>query len=454
MAVTSAHATIAARIERIPLFSLHRKFVFVLGIGTFFDLFDVALGGLLAAILANLYHLNTFQTAAVIASGFFGMFVGAIALGMISDYLGRRTMYLLDLLIYSLFSLATAFAPDVTWVIVFRFLAGIGLGATTVLTDVYLSEMLPSRVRGRYTAWAYTFGLLGVPVAGLLSKVLVSTTFLMAGWRSLLVVGALGAFIVWWMRRSLPESPRWFEIRRKTTDAEAAISAMEQAAMRELHLAALPPPPPAPVVVPPRRITLTESFSGIYAKRTIMLLIFQFFQSVGFYGFGALAPLILTAKGINVVNTLAYTAPIALGYPLGSWLSVPLVERMERKWLIVGTALLMALFGLLFGFATSVPLIIASGFLLTVVSQVFSNSAHIYQAEIFPTRMRGTAAGIAYSLSRLSSGLLPFVALPLLQTSGPVAVFAACAVILGIVSLDVGLLGPRTTGRTLEEVAH
>jgi putative MFS transporter len=453
MAVTSAQATIAARIERIPLFSLHRKLVVVLGIGTFFDLFDVALGGLLAAILANLYHLNTFQTAAVIASGFFGMFVGAIALGMISDYFGRRTMYMLDLLIYSLFSLATAFAPDVTWVIVFRFLAGIGLGATTVLTDVYLSEMLPSRVRGRYTAWAYTVGLLGVPVAGLLAKVLVSTTFLMAGWRWLLVVGALGALIVWWMRRGLPESPRWFEIRQKTTDAEAAISTMEQAAIRELHLDSLPPPAPA-VVEPPRRMTLTESFGGIYAKRTIMLLIFQFFQSVGFYGFGSLAPLILAAKGINVVNTLAYTAPIALGYPLGSWLSVPLVERMERKWLIVSTALLMALFGLLFGFATSVPLIIASGFLLTVASQVFSNSAHIYQAEIFPTRMRGTAAGIAYSLSRISSGLLPFVALPLLQASGPVAVFAACAIILGIVSLDVGALGPRTTGQSLENIAH
>jgi putative MFS transporter len=228
---------------------------------------------------------------------------------------------------------------------------------------------------------------------------------------------------------------------------------MEQAAIRELHLDSLPPPAPA-VVEPPRRMTLTESFGGIYAKRTIMLLIFQFFQSVGFYGFGSLAPLILAAKGINVVNTLAYTAPIALGYPLGSWLSVPLVERMERKWLIVSTALLMALFGLLFGFATSVPLIIASGFLLTVASQVFSNSAHIYQAEIFPTRMRGTAAGIAYSLSRISSGLLPFVALPLLQASGPVAVFAACAIILGIVSLDVGALGPRTTGQSLENIAH
>lgn len=337
MIVTSAQATIAARMERVPLFSLHRKLVFVLGIGTFFDFFDIALGGLLGTILASLYHLNAFQTAAVIASGFFGMFVGAIALSIVSDYFGRRTLFLIDLLLYSLFSLATAFAPDVTWVIVFRFLAGIGLGAAPALTDVYLSEMLPSRVRGRYTAWAYTFGLLGVPVAGLLSKVLVSTTFLIAGWRWLLVVGALDALVVWWMRRSLPESPRWFEIRRKTTDAEAAVGAIEQAAMRELHLTALSQPALA-VVEQPKRMTLAETFSGIYAKRTIMLLIFQFFQAVGFYGFGSLAPIILTAKGFSVVNSLTYTTPIALGYPLGSLLSVPIVERIERKWLIIGTA--------------------------------------------------------------------------------------------------------------------
>jgi putative MFS transporter len=453
MVESSAPATIAARIERIPLFSLHRKLVVVLGIGTFFDLFDVALGGLLAAILANVYHLTALWTAAVIASGFFGMFVGAIVLSVVSDYFGRRTLYLVDLLIYSIFTLATAFAPDVTWVIVCRFLAGIGLGAAPALTDVYLSELLPASVRGRYTAWAYTIGLIGVPIAGLLSKVLVSTTFLLAGWRWLLIVGALGAFIVWWIRRGLPESPRWFEMRGRSAEAEAAVSALEQQAMRELHLTTLPPPEQMGVK-PPRRLTLAESFSGVYAKRIVMLLIFQFFQAVGFYGFGSLAPIILTAKGFSVVNTLAFTGPIALGYPLGSWLSVPLVERMERKWLIVATALLMALFGLIFGFATSVPLIIASGFLLTVASQIFSNSYHIYQAEIFPTRIRATAVGVAYSLSRLSSGILPLVALPLLQTSGPVTVFAASAVILGVVSLDVALLGPRTTGQRLEKLDH
>jgi putative MFS transporter len=453
MGVATAQATIAARMERVPLFSLHRKLVFVLGVGTFFDLFDVALGGLLAAILTPLYHLNTFQTAAIIASGFFGMFVGALGLSVVSDSFGRRTMFLIDLLIYSLFSLAVAFSPTVTWVIILRFFAGIGLGATPPLTDVYLSEMLPRRVRGKYTAWTYTVGLLGVPVAGLLSKVLVSTTFLIAGWRWLFVVGALGALVVWLLRRGLPESPRWFEIRHKTVAAETAISAIEHDAMRELHLTELPPPTLV-VGEPPKRATLTESFRGIYARRTVMLLIFQFFQSVGFYGFGSLAPIILVAKGFSVVNTLAYTAPIALGYPLGSLLSVPIVERMERKWLIVVTALLMALFGLVFGFATWVPLILASGFLLTVVSQVFSNGYHIYQAEIFPTRMRGTVVGMAFSLSRLSSGILPFVALPLLQSSGPIAVFTACAIIMGIVSLDVGLLGPRTTGQSLEKIAH
>ena len=453
MTVTSAQTTIAARMDRVPLFSLHRKLVFVLGIGTFFDVFDIALGGLLGAILANLYHLNALMAAAIISSGFLGMFVGAITLSVVSDYFGRRILYLVDLLIYSLFSLATAFAPNVTWVIVFRFLAGIGLGATPALTDVYLSEMLPASVRGRYTAWAYTFGLLGVPIAGLLSKVLVSTTFLMAGWRWLLVVGALGAFVVWLLRRGLPESPRWFEIRRRTADAEVAVGAIEQAAMHELHLSELPQPALA-VIDPPKALTLAESFSGIYAKRTIMLLIFQFFQSVGFYGFGSLAPIILTAKGFSVVNTLAYTAPIALGYPLGSWLSVPIVERIERKWLLIGSALLMALFGLIFGFATSVPLLLLSGFLLTVVSQVFSNSYHIYQAEIFPTRMRGSAVGIAYSLSRLSGSILPFVALPLLQAAGPLAVFVACAIILSMVSLDVALLGPRTTGQSLENISY
>jgi MFS transporter, putative metabolite:H+ symporter len=451
--VLGSQTTVASRIDRLPLFSLHRKLALILGLGTFFDLYDIFLGGVLAPVLAKVFALNTFETALVIGSGFFGMFVGAVVLGIISDRLGRRSMYMIDLLIYSVFSLLAAFSPTFALVIIFRFLAGLGLGATPPLADIYRGEMMPKYARGRYTAWSYTFGFLGVPAAGLAGRFLVSTHFLLPGWRWLLILGALGAIIVWFVRRGLPESPRWFEIRNREQEANAPLSAIERRAMQERGLNELPQPE-AVVVEPQQKTTFKEIFSGPYVKRTIMLWIFQVLQTVGYYGFGSLAPIVLTAKGFSIFTTLGYTAIIYLGYPFGSLISIPLVERFERKWLIVGGAILMALLGLIFGFATSVPIIVGSGFLLTVVSNCFSNSFHIYQAEIFPTRMRGTAVGTAYSLSRLSSGILPFVAVPLLKSSGPVAVFTAAAIILAILCLDVGLLGPRSTGRALEAVAQ
>ncbi|SRR5581483_98184 len=446
--------TVAARIDRLPILSMHRKLATVLGIGTFFDLYDVFLGGLLATVLGQIYQLNAFQKALIISSGFLGMFVGAIVLGIISDYMGRRTMYMVNLLIYSVFSLVAAFSPTYIWVAILRFFAGLGLGAEPPLTDIYLGEMIPRYARGRYTAWSYTIGFFGVPMAGLVGNLVVRTTFLpLAGWRLLLIVGALGALIVWFLRRDLPESPRWYEIRNNTAAANAAMNNIEREALAEHELKALPQPEEI-VVEPQKGATIAEIFSAFYARRTIMLWIFQILQTVGYYGFGSLAPIVLTQKGFSIVNTLGYLALIYLGYPLGSLLSIPLVERYERKWLITASAVLMAVLGLIFGFSTSVIFILISGFLFTSVSNIFSNSFHIYQAEIFPTRMRGTAVGVAYSLSRLTSAILPFIAVPALAAYGAPPVFIGAAIILAIVCLDVGLLGPRSTGRSLEVVSR
>ncbi|WP_207229643.1 MFS transporter [Ktedonosporobacter rubrisoli] len=355
MATTSRQITVASRIDRLPLSSLHVRLNTVLGIGTFFDLYDIFLGGLLGTVLTPLYHLNSFETALIIGSSFLGMFVGASTLGIVSDYIGRRAMYMVNLLIYSLFSLAAAFSPGYIWVVIFRFIAGLGLGAEPPLTDIYIGEMIPKYARGRYTAWSYTLGFFGVPVAGLVGRFVVKTNFLsIDGWRWLLVIGALGALIVWFLRRNLPESPRWYEIRNNQEAAEATLSKIEEQVKREHNLSELPPPEPV-VVEPQTKAPISEIFSGKYAKRTTMLWIFQILQTVGYYGFGSLAPIVLTAKGFSVVSSLGYTALIFAGYPLGSLISIPLVERFERKWLIVGAAILIALFGLSFGFATSAP---------------------------------------------------------------------------------------------------
>jgi MFS transporter, putative metabolite:H+ symporter len=165
-----------------------------------------------------------------------------------------------------------------------------------------------------------------------------------------------------------------------------------------------------------------------------------------------MVPLVLAAKGHSVINSLTYTALAFLGYPLGSALSLLVVERMDRKWLIVGSAFMMSVLGVSLGYSSSGAQIIAFGFTYTLVSNVFSNALHIFQAEIFPTSVRATATGIAYGLSRLSSALMPFVLVPVLDRWGATWMFGVVGAALWIAMLDIGLFAPATTGRSLEVV--
>ncbi|MBO1333195.1 MFS transporter [Streptomyces sp. VRA16 Mangrove soil] len=440
----------ASRLDRLPVGPWHRRLTAIVGIGAFFDLYEVFLGGVLAAALAEPWALSAHQKSWLIASGFLGMFVGANVLSVLADRLGRRRMFLVNLGMYSLFSLACAFAQDATQLSVLRFFAGLGLGAELVLVDTYLAEFLPRAVRGRYIAWAYTFGFVGVPVAALLGARLVARHELLGidGWRWLLVAGALGAAFIQLLRTGLPESPRWLAARGRTAEAAAVVREIETKAGVE---------PGEPVVAAqaaeaPARVPLKRMFQAPYTRRTVMWWIFQVLQTVGYYGFGSLAPVVLQAKGHTVTESLSYAALSYLGYPVGSALSVPLIDRIERRTLIIAAALGIAVCGLVFGFAGASWLIVGAGFLLTVCSNVFSNAYHVYQTEIFPTGLRSSAIGIAYSLSRLTSVVLPFVALDLLDDLGATAVFSGSGVLMVLLCVNVRVLGPRTTGRSLESI--
>jgi MFS transporter, putative metabolite:H+ symporter len=447
--------TASSVLEQLPVTRWHWRLVVFVGLGSFFDLYEVFLGGVLAPVLATEFKLGTIGKALVIAAGFAGMFVGANVLSIVADRLGRRRVFLLNLFVYSLFSLAAAFAPDVETFLVLRFLAGIGLGAELVLVDTYLAEFVPAKVRGRMTAWAYTIGFLGVPLAALLGGKLVAQRELLGidGWRWLLIFGGLGAVFVLAVRTMLPESPRWLESRGRDAEAREVVASV---------VARVAPGTPVPEPQTGQNRRSEEDARSVadvlriafrdYRKRTVMLVIFQILQTVAYYGFGTLAPLVLVSKGFEVTQSLGYAALTFAGYPLGSLVSIPLVERFERKYLIIGSALGIGVCGIVFAAADNVVVIVVAGFLLTAVSNVFSNAFHIYQAEIFPTAIRSTASGICYSLSRATSTVLPFVAVPALAALGPVAVFSGSAVLIVALCLDVGLLGPRSTGLRLEEV--
>lgn len=448
---TSASA--AARLDRLPVTGWHWWLTLAVGIGSFFDLYEVFLGGVLGAVLSKEWHLGQAGRSLVISAGFIGMFIGAIGLGVAADRFGRRRMFVVNLAAYSVLSLAAAASPNLTVFVLLRVLGGIAIGAELTLVDTYLSEFVPRARRGRMIAWAYTIGFLGVPVAALLGgRFVAHAHLLMDGWRWLLVLGGVGALCAWFMRRRLPESPRWLSVHGRTDEAERTVAAIEADVRRRIGGRELPPPVPVPAE-PSVRLPLSAMFGPEYRRRTVMLWVFQILQTVGYYGFGSLAPVVLTAKGFSVVDSLGYAALSFLGYPIGAALSLPLVERFERKYLIIASAAAMAVLGVCFGAARQPVLIVAAGFLLTVASNIFSNAFHIYHTEIFPTRIRGGAIGIAYSLSRATSAILPFVALAILAHLGATAVFLGSAALLTVLCLDVGLLGPRSTGRNLEEVS-
>ena len=443
--------SIAARLNRLPPTRTHRQATIIAGIGSFFDLFDIFLAGVLGTVLTQQFHLTRAALPPIIGSSFIGMFFGAMLLGRYADRAGRRTAFLLNLGIYSGFTLLGAFSIDLTMLIVTRFLAGIGIGAELPLVDAYLSELLPARHRGRYTAWAYTIGFFGIPAAGFLARILVPRQPLgIDGWRWMFVAGSLGAAIVWAIRSKLPESPRWLESVGRTAEADAIVSRMEREAEA---LGPLPAPEPNELAQS-GHARFRAIFGARYRGRTLMLCVFHIFQTVGYYGFGTLVPTVLAAKGYSIVTSLTFTSLTFIGYPVGSALSLPLVERVDRRWLIVGSAALMSVFGLALGYASAPAVILTMGFSYTATSNVFSNALHIFQVEIFPTFARATAAGTAYGLSRLSTGAMPFVLVPVLDRWGPGAMFAVIAAALWIVIVDIGLFAPKTTGRSLETISQ
>jgi MFS transporter, putative metabolite:H+ symporter len=464
--------SIAARIERLPLGSFHRRFITLVSLGNFFDLYDIFVVAYIGAALQQSHFLTLQQFTMFIASGFFGMFFGTIAFGMGSDRLGRRIVFMSLLLLYSVFTLACAFAPSATWLIVLRFFAGAGIGAEIIIIDTYVSEIVPGYARGRYVAITQVVGFCAVPVAAVLARFLVPTHFLLAGWRWVVLIGSAGALLTWWFRRHLPESPRWLASRGRTAEAESVLAALESesfANLDEKHLAQSLASQKvhdlglgagddaggtAAVRPDSERISFAELFRAPYLGRTLMMIVFQALQTVGFYGFANWAPTFLLKRGFSLLHSLEYTMLIAVVSPIGPLIAAATADWVERKWTIVVLAILVALFGIGFGSARVPFTVVAFGAALTLSNYWFSAAFHAYQAELFPTRIRGTAVGFTYSWSRLSAAFSSVLIAAVLVRSGVSAVFMLLAAAMCGVAVIIALFGPRTNRIALEDLAR
>ena len=461
-ATMSRSASILARLDRLPATRHIWTLVVLLSLGGVFEFYDLFMTGyvipglvkegLLSGIAVGIFT----GPALFVAATFTGLFIGTFVFSYVADKYGRRSIFTFSMLWYCAATLVMAFQNTGTTVCLWRLIAGIGIGVELVTIDAYISELVPRAVRGRAFAINQTVQFAVVPIVAFVAYVLVPIEVAgLSGWRWVVLLGSVGALFVWFLRIGLPESPRWLIQQGRLDEAEAITAGIENRVRADLGGVALP----APFEHATDKATPVGSFAEIwqapYRARTIMLMVFQFFQTFGFYGFAAWVPtLIVQQTGIDLPHSLQYAFIIAIASPFGPLIGSFFADKIELKWQLVGAAVCVGIFGVIFSQQTTMELLIVFGVLITLSNNVMSYAFHGYQSELFPTRIRARAMGFTYSFSRISTVFASFIIGFFLNTAGTTGVFGLIAFAMAMVVLSIGGFGPRTRAMELEQISH
>ena len=421
---------ISRRLESLPASSYLWRLVILLSLGGCFEIYDLFFTGYIAPGLDRSGLLTTTTQAffgfsgigAFVAATFAGLFVGTFFLGFLADRFGRRAIFTLALLGYSAASVIMAFQTTSDGLLLWRFIAGIGIGVEIITIDAYITELVPSWMRGRAFAVNQAVMFIAVPMVAFLSWWLVPLSpYGVDGWRWVVLIGAAGSMVIWVLRLYVPESPLWLARHGRTEEALKILAGSKPPRARPRRgRKRLRSRSPARA---PAKVGFADLFKPPYLSLVVMFMVFNFCQAFGFYGFANWVPTLLVEKGITVTKSLQYSFIVAFAYPIAPLLAASFADRFERKWIICGACVAIIAFGVAFSQFTVPALLILSGVLLTAANMTMSYAYHAYQTEVFPTAIRARASGLVYSMSRVSAMFSGFIVAYMLRAGGVGGVF-------------------------------
>ncbi len=430
-----------ARLDRLPISRFHRRVFALVGIGMFLDGFDIYLAGTVLGATLQTGFSTMAQNAMFVSSTFVGMMLGSLIAGFVGDRYGRCFTYQVNLALFGFASLAAGFAWNMETLIVMRFFMGLGLGAENVVGYATLTEFIPARSRGRWLGIMAMIVSLGLPSSILLSTYLIPTH----GWRIMFFIGGIGGLAVWWIRKTLPESPRWLESVGRNVEAEILLQQVEAECTEEL-------PDIAPSGVAPSR-SLSTLFKPPLLRHMIVGSIALLVINTVVHGFVIWLPTFFMRQGQSMISSFHLALVMSLGAPIGGAMAAFAADRLGRKPTVALACAIAIGIGYIYPDIRDPQLLPLGGLALTApIFVLMSLLFGIYVPELFPTEVRLRAAGICNTVGRGGTIVTPFVVVSLFDTGGVASVTMLMLALLAILAVVVVTLGIEPRQVSLERM--
>ena len=434
-------AFVGKSLDDAKISPLHIKIVSLIAAGYFFDVIDYIVQGSLFPDMIKSGFATPAGTAAIVSATTIGMFIGTAAQGWFTDKFGRRFVYQFNLLLFGVFTILGALAPNITFLVICRFIAGLGLGAEQPLCFAYAGEYAPKLIRGRILAIIHFIGGAMVWPVG--------TLFVLAfrdslGWQGVWICFGIGALIVWVLRFALPESPRYLATHGR---GEEAIGVLAKLGI---------PGPTEKLTTDAASDTKSDPFGVVFRMfpgRVIAgMICFSAFFGIAI-GLGSWLPQLMVQKGFTITKSLQYTLAMNFAVPCASIVMMYTLDKYGRKITSVTAFIGAGIMAILFATRSSDTGLLVAGFFMIFFVQVAGNAMQIFASEVFPTNARASGFGWSAGVGRLATaGIFPMILL-IQHGWGETAVFVSLAAVLVIAAYSVTLMGPEARQRSLDEIA-